>query len=377
MCRGTILATLPWKSCIMFRCSIICLLLVLSSSCVKDPPAEEERPADITTKILVDGLQFPWEITWGADNHIWMTERGGRISRIEPSTGNVTVITTINEVVSNGEGGLLGMVTHPNFNSTPHVFVAYNYNKSGAYTEKIVRYTYNGSTLVDPFILLDDIKAANIHNGCRLVIKGDKLFISTGDAADQNLPQNIGSINGKILRLNLDGTVPSDNPIASSAIWSIGHRNAQGLVFVGDSLYSSEHGPDSDDEINVIARAGNYGWPNVRGFCEGGEENFCSTNNVIEPLKAWTPTIAVSGIDYYNSDYIPQWKNSLLVATLKGSRLLQLKLNASRDPGIVGDTSYFDGDYGRLRDVCVSPEGKVYVCTSNGGDDKVIEIGKK
>jgi len=361
----------------MFKLLFACaLMILLFSQCSKDPkPAE---PVDITSKVLTENLTFPWEITWGSDNNIWMTERGGQISRVDPTTGTVTPLLNISDVVSNGEGGLLGMALPQDLTATPNVFVSYCYDKAGGYTEKIVKYTIAGSSLVNPVVLLDDIKAANIHNGSRLIIFDDKLFISTGDADDQDLPQNPLSVNGKILRINLDGSIPADNPNPSSPIWSIGHRNPQGLTFVGDSLVSSEHGPDSDDEINTISRGGNYGWPTIKGPCNTSEEQvFCNANNVINPLIAWTPTIAVSGMEFYNNPFIPQWMNSLLACTLKGSKLVQLKLSFGSIPAVVSSTDFFNNTYGRLRDVCVSPEGKVYICTSNGDNDKIIEVSKE
>lgn len=328
--------------------------------------------------ILTNKLSRPWEIVWGPDNFIWMTERGGKISRVDPANGAVTPLLTISDVTAQGEGGLLGLVLHPEFSKTPHVFVAYNYMNGSNYQEKIVRFTYNGTTLTSPQIILDNIKAAGIHNGCRLLITPDqKLFITTGDANDQSLPQNKGAINGKVLRLNLDGSIPADNPTPGSAVWSIGHRNAQGLVYANNILYSSEHGHDTDDEINIIEKGRNYGWPTVRGMCNtSAEQTFCSANNVREPLQAWTPTIAPSGLEYYDKDQIPQWKHSLLLATLKNNRLVQLKLNAART-GIDSVFEFYTNKYGRMRDVCISPEGKVYICTDNGSDDKIIEVGRK
>jgi glucose/arabinose dehydrogenase len=307
-----------------------------------------------------------------------MTERGGKISRVNPATGTVTPVFTIAEVAPNGEGGLLGMVLHPNFSTTPHVFVVYNYNSSGNYREKIVRFTYNGTTLINPATILDNIAASSVHNGSRLLISPDlKLLITTGDAANQSLPQNTSSPNGKVLRLNLDGTMPADNPVAGNPYWSFGHRNPQGLVYANNLLYSSEHGPNSDDEINIIEKGRNYGWPNVPGFCDaGGEQTFCTANNVKEPINAWTPTVAACGLDYYNSDLIPQWKNSLLLVALKNARLYQLKLNNTFN-NITETNEYFTNKYGRMRDVCVSTAGKVYICTSNGGNDQIIEISKR
>jgi glucose/arabinose dehydrogenase len=160
-------------------------------------------------------------------------------------------------------------------------------------------------------------------------------------------------------------------------MWTFGHRNPQGLVFVKESLFSSEHGPNMDDEINLIQKNRNFGWPAVNGFCnESGEQSFCTANNVAVPLKSWTPTLAVSGIDFYNNDAIPQWKNSLIMATLKDQTLYQLKLNSGTDK-IEETKEIFRGNYGRLRDVCVAPDGRVFVATSNGSNDKIIVLKKK
>lgn len=353
---------------------------IFIGSCGKDSRVNEEQPpasGEIVSNVITEQLNFPWELVWDSDNRIWMTERGGRISRVEPESGNVIEVATITEVSSQGEGGMLGMALHPDFNTNPYVYVAYDYVDGSQYKGKVVRFTFNGSGLSDPNVLIDNFQAAGIHNGCRLLIVNDKLFITMGDASDQSLPQNLSSKNGKILRINLDGSIPSDNPIAGSAIWSVGHRNPQGLVVVRDSIYSSEHGPDSDDEINVIHRAANYGWPNVKGECDGSEQGFCDANKVVEPIRSWTPTLAVSGIDFYTSDAIPQWKNSLLVCTLKASRLLQLKLSDGAATQITASNEFFTNTYGRLRDLCISPAGKVYFCTSNGNNDKIVEVTVK
>lgn len=369
------------SSFVKYTLAIIFLLSMAGWTCKKketdtDTGNGPEQPATIKERVLTQNLSYPWEILWGPDNFIWMTQKGGQVSRVNPTTGAVVPVYTIPDVQSNNEGGLLGMALHPNFSANPYVYVSYNYN-SGTYKEKIVRFTYNGTTLTNPIILLDNLAASGIHNGSRLLIVNNYLFISTGDAANQSLPQNTASLNGKILRLNLDGSIPTDNPIPNSPVWSSGHRNPQGLVMGGNKMFSSEHGPSNDDEINIIEKGRNYGWPNVHGLCNtSDEQNFCSANNIKEPIQVWTPTIAVSGMEYYNSDYLPQWKNSLLIATLKNSRLYQLKLNA--DATAISETAeFFSGTYGRMRDVCISSEGKVYICTSNGSDDKIIVVEKE
>ena len=359
---------------------LISLPLCASLFCKRSGNSDNTTPpadATIRDSVVFQNLNYPWEILWGPDNYIWMTERGRKISRLNPADGTSVPVITINEVVSNNEGGLLGMTLHPNFLTTPQVFVVYDYNNGGNYREKVVRYTYNGTTLTNPMTIIDNITASSIHNGSRLLIINDKVFITTGDASNQSLPQNTSALNGKILRLNLDGSIPSDNPVPGNPYWTFGHRNPQGLVYANNRLYSSEHGPSNDDEINIIEKGGNYGWPDVQGFCNTtGEQSFCSANNVAEPIMAWTPTIATSGLDYYNHDLIPQWKNSLLLATLKDATFYQLKLD-NNFTSISNTTEYFKGKYGRLRDICISPAGKIYICTSNGSNDKIIEVSGK
>lgn len=361
---------------------LLAVPLVAAIHCNKSDSENVEPPdaVELTDTVIATGLSHPWEILWGPDDHIWMTERNGRVSRLNPENGQLSPLLTISEVVDRGEGGLLGMALHPQFPLQPYVYLVYNYeNANGDYREKLVRYSYSSGsgTLSSPAPLLEDLAAANIHNGSRLLIVGDKLFMTTGDAATTSLPQNINSLSGKILRLNLDGTIPSDNPVAGNPYWSFGHRNPQGLVFANNKLYSSEHGPSNDDEINIIEKGSNYGWPNVQGFCDdSGEDNFCSANNVKEPIKAWTPTIATCGLDYYNHDLIPQWKNSLLLATLKNQRVFQLKLSTNGDT-VEQTNEYFSGSYGRLRDICVSPDGRVFLASSNGNNDKIVMIEPK
>jgi aldose sugar dehydrogenase len=328
-------------------------------------------------RIVKKGLDHPWEITWGKDNNIWMTEREGKISRIDPETGKTTFSQSISEVESRGEGGLLGLALHPDFLSNGFLYVVYNYRKSGDYLEKVVRFKFSENTLSGPTTILDGIAAAGIHNGSRLWITDGpdpKIFISTGDASERGQSQKTNSLNGKILRLNLDGSIPADNPFPNNPVWSFGHRNAQGMVMANQMLYASEHGPDEEDELNIIEKGRNYGWPEVMGPCNNNDKSFCNSHNVKEPIwSSGNSTIAVCGLDYYNKGIIPEWKNSLLMVTLKNSSLRQLKLSENGQ-SVVETKTWFSDAWGRLRDVCISPAGKVYVCSSNGGDDVLVEI---
>ena len=355
------------------------VLLVATGACKKNN--HHDTPPKDSLRIVCSGLNFPWEIIWGPDDHIWMTERGGRISRVDTGTGNVQPLLTISEVKSIGEGGLLGMVLHPDFGQQPYVYVVYDYDNGNGYTERVVRYTYENGQLGSPKTLIDNIAAAGNHNGSRLLIdKNDpsKLWISTGDATQGDNAQQPGKPNGKILRINTDGSIPADNPVAGNPLWSLGHRNPQGLVTANGLLYEAEHGPDIEDEVNIIRKNGNYGWPVVKGPCDAPDESaFCSSHQVIAPIwSSGNSTVATSGMDYYNNGYIPAWKNSLLLATLKGSTLYQLKLSEDGKK-VVAVNKYFANRFGRLRDICVAPTGQVYVCTSNGNNqDQLIEINR-
>ena len=357
------------------------VLAVLFITCCNKKKSNGDTGTGDGTRIVKQDLQHPWEILWGPDDHLWFTEREGKISKMNPSTGAIVFSGTINEVVSSGEGGLLGLALHPDFTGNGLLYVVYNYSSANGYREKLVRYTLNNNSLTNPTTLLENIPASSIHNGSRIRVvnesTGAKIYFTTGDASNASSAQDVNSRSGKVLRLNADGTVPGDNPITGNLLWSYGHRNPQGLVFVNNKIYESEHGPNIEDEVNIIEKGRNYGWPTVNGPCEGSETNFCTSNNIKEPI--WSSggnTLAVCGIDYYNSDKIPTWKNSILMTTLKDASLRQLKLSSDGN-SVVSNSIFFKDTYGRIRDICISPAGNVYLCTSNGGNgDKIIEVTK-
>ena len=334
--------------------------------------------AQMTSRVVKDNLFIPWEIVYGPDNHIWFTQKNGYICRLDPVTSKTDTLYHETNTLVSGEGGMLGLALDPNFPTQPYVYVAYNYS-SGGTKERVVRYSYSGGVLQNPQTLIENIAGAGIHNGCRLLFIDGKLYITTGDANNQSLPQNVNSVNGKVLRINPDGTVPSDNPIAGNPVWSWGHRNAQGIVYANNKLYATEHGPTNDDEVNIIEKGRNYGWPNVHGFCDASEQQFCTDSNVVEPLKVWTPTIAVCGLDYYDHPMFPALQKSLLMTTLKDQKLYQLKLNSTFD-AIASTTAVSGVSVGRIRDICLSPDGKIYISTSNSNAsgsnriDKIIEL---
>ena len=338
----------------------------------------------LTSRTVKDSLDIPWEIIWGPDDYIWCTERFGRVSRINPITGQQNILLDISSnVYEQSEAGMLGMVLHPDFSNTPHVFITYTYLAGSNIRQRLVRYNYTGTSLVPADTLIDNIAGNTTHIGSRLIILPDNtMLMSTGDAQNLSLPQDSTSLVGKILRINLDGSIPSDNPDNTSLVWSIGHRNAQGLWRAPNGIvYSSEHGPTTDDELNIISSGNNYGWPDVRGFCDTPPEMaFCTSNNVQEPLAVYTPTIAPSDIIWYNHPSIPEFQDKLLMTVLKDKSLIVYTFNTAGD-SIISQRKYLENDFGRLRDVCVSPSGKVYLATngsswsnSNPFSHSIIEL---
>ena len=359
--------------------------LVATLACSKDDIMPATVPG-LKVETVVSGLDTPWDIAWGPDGQIWVTERGGRISRVNPSTGQRTTAGQVPEVSENGESGLMGLAFHPDFAAQPYVFATHSYLQSGTLRNRLVRMRWDGQTLGAAEVLRADIPASSIHDGSRLAVGPDKLlYMTTGDASNGDLAQNRSSLAGKVLRLTLTGQPAPGNPFGT-AVYSYGHRNPQGLVFhpASGALYSTEHGPSDNDEVNLILAGRNYGWPTVHGACDddiGSERAFCLTNNVVEPLATWTPTIAPSGADFYLADLIPQWKGSLLFTSLEGEALYRLTLSSDGQRVTARETLYA-GQFGRLRDVLVAPDGSVYLATSNrdgrgspaADDDRILRI---
>jgi PQQ-dependent dehydrogenase (s-GDH family) len=375
-------------------------------------------------RTVIANQRMPHDLVYGPDNNIWYIERfAGTVSFVNPTSGVKTTVLSLgsNMVRAGGQDGLMGLGLHPQFRQgKPYVYIAYTYQSTSNTVRKtrIARYTYDSiaKTLNQPVTILENIPGSNDHNSGRIAIGPDvKLYYTVGDMGSgqfdnrtraQNA-QNLNVLEGKILRLNTElvnnSWIPADNPFNSgglpTAVYSYGHRNPQGLVWGNingtDILYSSEHGPYSDDELNIVERGRNYGWPAISGFCDGNyngryigglvvtsEQNSCISLNAKEPLRSlfpattppdsttsnsgW-PSTAPSGTDFYGTAAIPGWQNSILVAQLKTGVISRFKLS-SDGQYIISDTiNYFRGK-GRFRDVVVSPDGlKIYVaCDSSG-----------
>lgn len=318
---------------------------------------------------LVDSLNVPWDIEAVEKEAIWFTELEGKVYRYDLKKQEKQLMLDIPDVLAKKSYGLLGMCVDP---ESKQLFVHYTFSipRKGMeelISSRLVKYDIATNGTRNPMILLDSLPGATFHNGSRLAIGPDrKLYFSLGDVGRTDLTQDPDFLGGKILRLNLDGSIPPDNPIENNPIWAMGLRNTQGMVFGKEGLlYASDHGPLNDDEVNLIVKGGNYGWPAVQGFAESEKEKaYAKQHNTLDPLIAWTPTIATAGTAYVGEGKIPDWKNSLLQASMKGRSLRVLHLDESgtkiREEGI-----YLQKVFGRIRDIAVDANGTVFFSTSN------------
>ena len=311
-------------------------------------------------EVLAENLDTPWAIDFFPNGKMIFTERPGRISVLDLETKEIKIIGEI-DVSEKGESGLLGIAVDPKFEENNFVYVYYTH-KNGNRVSKFI-FNEQNEKIESEFILLDDIPSARFHDGGRIKFGPDgKLYITTGDATESSSAQDINSLAGKILRMNRDGTIPEDNPFRNY-VYSYGHRNPQGLIWnENGELFSSEHGPTRNDEINIITKGENYGWPVE---CDVKSE-------FINPIKCYTGfTLAPSGIAFY--------KNDLYIAGLRGTQLRRIIFDNSYET-ILYEEELFS-ELGRIREV-VEHNGSLYITTNNRdgrgiprlNDDKIIRI---
>lgn len=362
---------------------VVVLVLLFLSFDKNDRNLSAEKEFIIDT--LATDLVVPWEIVFLPDETMLFTERSGTVRIYRNEKLLKTPALEIGNIETKKKMGLLGLAVHPDFPAKNYIYLAYNYSESEKSYLRVVRYNFKDDALITPKVIIEGIEANQNHTGSR-VLFGPKgyLYITTGDADHAALAQDLKRLNGKILRLNDDGSIPEDNPFvkvdtARGEIWSYGHRNTQGLAFQPGTglLFNSEHGPSGGDEINIIEKAGNYGWPVIH--------HKQSKYGMRSPFLEYTPSIAPSKIIFYNSDIFPQLKGDLLLATLRGENIYQLHIEG----GQVKQKKLFkDKEYGRIRAITVGPDGFLYFSTSQvdppegtpgDSDDLLLRIrpGKK
>jgi glucose/arabinose dehydrogenase len=338
----------------------------------------------IKVEDFITNLDVPWEMVFTPDGRILITERAGKILVVED--GKLQDKPWMNlDVAAVGEGGLLGMALDPDFMENHYLYVAETYSGgTGSLQNRLVRLredTATGKVIMDR-VILDGAAANEIHDGGRVKAGPDgKLYWTMGETGNPQLAQDLSSLNGKILRINTDGTIPSDNPFSGSAVFSYGHRNPEGLAFQPGTnrLYATEHGPSGgaygqgQDEINYIEPGKNYGWPVIHGdqIHEG------MVNPVMQSGEAdtWAP----SGATFVTGG---PWDGSLLFTGLRGETLYRLVLDKNDPTKVVSFNKYLTGQYGRLRDVVQGPDGALYILTNNTdgrgklrpGDDRMLRL---
>ena len=342
------------------------------------PPGEVFTTADgvrFIVEPVVTNLEIPWSMAFAPDGRLFVTERPGRVRIVNLAGRTSELALTLDDVYTEGEAGLLGVALDPQFAQTGLVYLYYSARTGGAPVNRVARYREAGARLAERAVLLDGIPAAQIHDGGRIKFGPDGLlYITAGDAANRNLPQDLGSLAGKILRINRDGSTPRENPFGSP-VYSYGHRNPQGLDWhpVTGQLWAVEHGEIGNDEVNAIDAGMNYGWPRI----EGNQ----AMAGMRTPLTFYNPAIAPSGTSFYRGDRFPRFVNNVFTGTLRGTHLLRLIPDGAA-PRIASQEVLLNDRFGRLRDVIPGPDGFLYLATNNrdgrgspaATDDRILRI---
>ena len=321
-------------------------------------------------EVITQKLNIPWEITFLQSGDLLVTERSGKLLKIGSET---KVIKEIEGVRHIGEGGLLGLTLHPNFSVNNFIYLYSTTQDSNGISNRVERYRFSNDTLSERKVILEKIKGSSNHDGGRIAFGPDGyLYITTGDAESPNLAQDKNSLNGKILRIKDDGSIPEDNPFGN-AVYSLGHRNPQGLAWdKNGTLWETEHGPSGvqtgNDEVNIIIKGGNYGWPTIKGDQ--------TKKGLISPIiqSGTKDTWAPSGMAYYDG--------SLFFSGLRGEALYEAKIRNGNKLDLL---THFKQEFGRIRAVVLGPDGYLYLSTSNQDgrgrvreeDDKIIKINPK
>jgi quinoprotein glucose dehydrogenase len=340
------------------------------------------EPEAIEVEVWQQNLDVPWELVFLPEsNRALVTERDGEIKQIidgELQSENYLEL----DINSRGEGGLMGITHHPDFPESPYIYLMYTYSGSNRNLyNRVSRFRDQGEKAVEEEILIDRIPAGNNHNGGRIAFGPDQmLYITTGDTFNREIAQDLDNLGGKILRLTPEGKIPEDNPFDSSPVYSLGHRNPQGLAWHPETadLFISDHGPSGEDglrakdRIKVVEAGSNFGWPEKIGYFEAGE--------YANPLIMWEASVPPSGMTFYQGD--------LYVGTLRSQSLVRIELKRESNNFNVKNIEHLFNDgsgsstYGRIRTAVLGPDGYLYFLSNNRdgrgrpreNDDKILRF---
>ena len=353
--------------------------IVLAALALSAPAAErrvvQTEKAAFTVVTLAEGLQNPWSIAWLPDGRMLVTERAGRLRIVSKDMKlDPKAVEGLPNIVVGGQGGLFDVAPHPDYKDNGWLYIAYSGAGEGGHGTELMRAKLDGHRLTDQQVLfrLQPKTSSTHHFGGRIVFDGKgHVFLTLGDRGDRNRAQRLDDHAGSVIRLNEDGSVPKDNPFvnrkdAKPEKFTWGNRNIQGAALHPKTreLWTHEHGPQGGDEINIIRAGRNYGWAVVTYGAEYGSGTRIGQSAAKEgiemPLHHWVPSIAPSGLAFYDGDKFPGWRGNLLVGALGDRMLVRLELNGEK---VVKEERMLKDAIGRIRDVRVGPDGYVYIVT--------------
>ncbi|QPA53404.1 PQQ-dependent sugar dehydrogenase [Lysinibacillus sphaericus] len=333
---------------------ILLLVIFLCVGCTSTEGKDErkviqEEPLKVTpnVEVIAEQLHTPWSIE-KSDTALYVAERPGNIVKITEDVVERQQVLLKKDLSSAPEAGLLGFVLAPDFTTTYIAYAYYTYEEESAQFNRVVTLTLIDNKWQETDLLIDRIQSGTYHHGGRLKIGPDsKLYVTVGDATQPSLAQDLDALEGKILRLNLDGSIPNDNPFPRSYVYSYGHRNPQGLAWATDgTMYASEHGNAANDEINVIEKGKNYGWPLMEGTDK--QQRMVTPLFTSGPSKTWAP----SGITVVN--------DRLYVAALRGTAVLTFDMSKHKQDVLLSD-------FGRIRDVFMDDSYLYFISNNTDG----------
>ena len=351
-----------------------------------DASIHNTEKVSFQVQTYIDGFDIPWGMAFMPDKRMLVTDRIGDIWIVaKDGTDKVKVIGEVPSVRSKGQGGMLDVEVHPDFINNSFIYLTYSDISDNKFHTSLIRAKLVNNQLVDSEVIFRPkeqfFTKKTHHYGSRIVFDDDGfIYFSIGDRGDRDLAQNLDMPNGKMYRIYDDGTIPIDNPFyytkgAIKSIWSYGHRNAQGLAIhpLTRQIWEAEHGPRGGDEVNIILKGHNYGWPVItygKNYSGTIISRLTHKEGMDQPIFHWTPSIAVCGIAFYDGDQFPEWKNNLLATSLKFERLHRIELDGLN---MVKDEIIFEAG-SRVRDVEIGPNGMIYVALEDPG--RIVQISR-
>ncbi|OUV04059.1 MAG: hypothetical protein CBC42_01315 [Betaproteobacteria bacterium TMED82] len=355
--------------------SILFLVLWQTKAACKDIYTPESY-YKLDSTVIATELNHPWCISFLSAGEVLVTERSGTIKRVNLKNGQISVISGLPNIKVGGQGGLFDVALHPNFKNNKIIFFSFNGVNNGKWGTELARAKLINDRLSEIRILfkLEPKSTSNHHFGGRILFDaGNNILLTTGDRGDRNRAQKTNDHAGSIIRLNLVGNIPKDNPFfysetSKKEIITLGHRNIQGIAKNPDTgeIWAHEHGPQGGDELNLIEMGSNYGWPIVTfGVNYGigtkiGEGT--SKEGMKDPVYKWIPSIASSGMVFVTGDHFKKWRNNILLGSLKFNSLVMLELKNKR---VLREQLIFKNKFGRIRDVKIGPDGFIYIITDH------------